>query len=192
MLWRIGLVAARLCVAAFIILTAFYCLLAYIPFTYHQIHLGGLLSWVTFFARYHPYFYAAAFILAVLTLPPLRHENPGLLTITFAVVFGLVGIVLFIHPLLVRLENNVASLYWTFACLIPFPWMALLDWLTQRDKFEWIDSENTEVRRLFWACLRAALFAWLLSSATVIVRFALVSNAGFNRRQWLIALGLSL
>src|SRR5258708_1606019 len=189
---RLAFRLARLTVATFVILTAFYCLLAYIPFTYHQIHLGGLLSWVTFFAKYHPYFYAAAFVLALLTLPRLDDENPRKLTVLFGLVFGGIGVWLFFHPLLTGLENNIASLYWCFVCLIPLLWMALLDWLASRGKFEWAEPLGSEVSRLFRACLRGALYAWLLTAAIVVIRFGIVSNAGFSARQWSLALSLSL
>ncbi len=189
---RLAFILARLLVVTFVVLTAFYCLLAYIPFTYHQIHLGGLLGWVTAFAKYHPYLYWPAFLAAALTVPSLRQEGVRFLTAAFLCVYGAVGVWLFFKPLLTGLDNNIQSLYWCLVALTPLVWMALLDWLAQRGNFDWEEPEGSEVRRLFRACLWGALYAWLLSSVIVIVRYAIVTNAGFGTSQWGVALGLSL
>ena len=92
MLSRIAFVFARLCVACFAILTASYCLLAYIPFTYYQIHLGGLLPWLSSFAKLQPYLYWPAFFSAVVTLPTLRNDRTRSLSVLFIAVYGLLGL----------------------------------------------------------------------------------------------------
>jgi hypothetical protein len=189
---RLAFILARLVVAVFVLLTALYCLLAYIPFTYHQIHLGGLLAWVTAFAKYHPYLYWPAFLAAALTVPSLRQEGVRFLTAAFLCVYGAIGVWLFFKPLLVNLDNSIQSLYWCLAALTPLMWIALLDWLAQRGNFDWEEPEASEVRRLFHACLLGALYAWLLTSVIVIVRYAVVTNAGFGAMQWVVALSLSL
>src|ERR1700674_1459257 len=192
MLVRLAFILARLVVATFVMLTALYCLLAYIPFTYHQIHLGGLLAWVTAFAKYHPYLYWPAFLAGGLTVPSLRQEGARFLTVVFLCVYGAAGVWLFFKPLLVGLDNTIQSLYWCLAALTPLVWMALLDWLSTRGYFLWRQSEASEVRRHFRACWFGALYAWLLSSVIVIVRYAIIANAGFGISQWALALGLSL
>ena len=44
---------ARLCVIGFILLSSLFALLAYIPFTYQQVHKGGLLPWLIVFGKLH-------------------------------------------------------------------------------------------------------------------------------------------
>ncbi len=189
---RFLFILARLVVVTFVVLTALYCLLAYIPFTYHQITVGELLAWVAAFAKYHPYLYWIAFLAAALTVPSLRREGVRFLTAVFLCVYGAAGILLFFKPLLVNLDNTIQSLYWCLAALTPLVWMALLDWLAQRGNFDWEEPEVSEVRRLFRACWLGALYAWLLTSVIVIVRYAILTNAGFGTSQWAVALGLSL
>jgi len=192
MLWRIGLVAARFCVAAFVILTAGYCLLAYIPFTYHQVHLGGLLPWLSSFAAFHPYLYWPVFAAAAWTLPSLRNPRTKALSLLFLIVYGGFGVWLLFRPLLVRLDNNLQSLLWCLVALTPLVWLGVLDWRAKRGQLRWAQPTGSETRRLFRACLLSALYTWLLSSAIVLLRYAAITNAGLTARQWVVALTWSL
>ena len=191
MLWRMGMVAARLAVAAFVILSAGYCLLAYIPFTYHQVHLGALLPWLSAFARYHAYFYWPAFLAAVITLPSLRDPRTRVLSVLFIAVYGGIGVWLLFRPLLLRLENDVQSLVWCVLALTPLLWLAIIDWRAQGSQLQWLPPES-ETRRLFKACLLSAAFAWLLSAVIVLTRYVIIRNVGFTARQWTTALSWSL
>jgi MFS family permease len=182
---RIGFVLARLLVGAFVVLTAGYCLLAYIPFTYHQVHLGGLLPWLSAFARLHPYLYWLAFVAAVATLPDLRNSRKRLGSVLFLVVFAAVGVMLLLNPLLVHLENNLRSLLWCVAALIPLVWLAVLDWSAQKDRFKWVKQESAQISRLFRACLLAAVYAWLFSAILVVGRYPL-------NKEWTAALAGSV
>ena len=51
---KAALLTAYIAFLAFNLLTALYCLLAYLPFTYHQIQTGHLVPWLDAFARNHP------------------------------------------------------------------------------------------------------------------------------------------
>ena len=123
---RFAFILARLMVAGFVLITSLYCLLAYVPFTYHQIILGGLLPSVTLFAKYHPYLYWLAFLAAAFTLPGLREKKPAFLSVLFLIVYTGAGVWLIFHPLLVHLENSISSLYLCLLVLTPLVWMALL------------------------------------------------------------------
>lgn len=173
---RIGFVLARLALAVFVVLTSGYCLLAYLPFTYHQVNLGGLLPWLSEFARFHSYFYWVAFAAAVLTLPGLRKHPPNFGSVSFLIVYAGVGAVLLARPLLVRLQNDLQSLVWCIAALTPFVWLAALDWTAQRNKLLWVKQETSETRRLFRTCLLSAIYVWLLSAALVVFRATTVNN----------------
>jgi hypothetical protein len=178
---RTGFVSARMLVAAFSILTSAYCLLAFIPFTYHQIHLGGLLPWLSAFARFHPYLYWAAFVAALVTLPNLRIDRTRSLTLLFGVVYGLAGVRLTQKPLLSRLDNEFSSLMWCVGALTPLLWMAILDWLLQAEKFVWAASASNEVHRLFRSCVLAAASVSLVSLAGTALRSP---GVALNGGQW--------
>src|SRR5437016_3814531 len=186
----LAFLASRSIVAVFTLLTTFYCLLAYIPFTYHQIHLGGLLSWVSVFANFHPYLYWVALVAAAASLP---WDNKSVRTISglFVFVQAAVGVVLTLHPLLPALENNIQSLYWSFVTLVPLLWLAAIDWRAQKGKFKWQETE-VETQRLFRACLFSGFYAWLLSALIVLLRYALISNVKLGAAHWITALAWSL
>ncbi|HLW55110.1 MAG TPA: sulfatase-like hydrolase/transferase [Candidatus Angelobacter sp.] len=191
MMARLGFVLARLVVATFVVLTSLYCLLAYIPFTYHQIHLGGLVAWVSTFAHIHPYLYWLALIAAGLTLPWKSGRRLKLFSALFVAVYGIAGAVLVWHPLLTRLDNNLQSLYWALLALIPLLWLAALDWAAQWRAVPWLPARS-EAARMFRACLLAAIWAWLLSAALVLFRYAFTVNAPLAAGQWAAALAWSL
>jgi hypothetical protein len=192
MLFRIAFVAGRLVVGVFVILTAGYCLLAYIPFTFHQIHMGGLLPWLSSFAQFHPLLYWPVFVVAAATLPSLRNDRSRLLSVIFLFVYLMVGIDLALHPLLAKLHNDTQSLYWCLLSLLPLVWLALLDWRAKRGAFVWAAEEGSDARRIFFACLMAATGAWLLSGLLVLMRYSADPHAGFQPGQWETALAWSL
>lgn len=186
----LAFLASRSLVAVFTLLTTFYCLLAYIPFTYHQIHLGGLLSWVTVFVNLHPYLYWLALAAAALSLP-WDNKPVRAISVLFVVVQAAAGVVLTLHPLLAGLENNIQSLYWSFVTLVPLVWLAAIDWMAQKGKFKWQETE-VETHRLFRACLFSGLYAWFLSALIVLLRYVLISNVKLGAAHWMAALAWSL
>lgn len=192
MLPRAGFVLARLVVVVFVVLTAGYCLLAYIPFTYHQVHLGGLLPWLSGFAQFHPYLYWVAFLAAAGTLPSLHERRTRLSSVLFLVVYAAIGLWLVFRPLLSRLENNLQSLVWCVVSLTPLVWLALLDWRAQLPRLKWAKSQAAETRRLFRACLFAAVYTWLFSAILTVARYAVMANAGLGAMQWVLPLADSL
>ena len=192
MLFRLGFVAARLVVAAFMILTAGYCLLAYIPFTFHQIHRGGLLPWLSTFADYHPWFYWIAFLAAAASLPNLRNDRTRAFSITFLAVYLVIGVDLAVHPMLVNLQNTTQSLYRCLFALIPLVWLGWLDWRARSAAFIWAPAEGSDTWRTFWACLLSAIYAWMLSGLLVLLRYAAAPSEGFQPQPWSTALVLSL
>lgn len=189
---RIGFIVARLVVAAFALVTAAYCLLAYIPFTYHQVHLGGLLPCLSKFAVLHPYLYWLAFCAAAITLPDLRNDRTRSLTVLFLFVYGLAGFKLVSDPLLVRLGNDTQDVVWCLVALIPLVWMAALDWLAQRGRLVWAQAKRAETGRLFHACLLSAVCVWMLTAAVAFIRFGLIGTIGFTAAQWAMVLVWSL
>ncbi|HEY6249023.1 MAG TPA: sulfatase-like hydrolase/transferase [Candidatus Angelobacter sp.] len=191
MLGRIGFVAARLVLAVFVILTAGYCLLAYVPFTYHQVHLGALLPWLSAFARFHPWFYWLAFLPVFVTLPSQHNRRMRAFSVLFVVVFTGVGVLLLSRPLLVRLENNGLSLVWCVLALTPLRWLGTLDSRAYEDQLKWLPLAG-ETHRLFKACTLTAAIAWLLSALLALARYRILTNIGFTERQWATVLFWSL
>lgn len=168
---------ARAVVATFVTLSAGYCLLAYIPFTYHQVYLGGLLPWLSEFAKYHKYLYWPTFLLAVLSLPDPKNARVRVHSVLFVFVFGALGVYLLRHPLLTNLENNVDSAVFALAALVPLPWMAWLDWLGQAQNIVWAKSEASDAPRVFRACLFTAIYVSVVASVLFVLRYATTRSA---------------
>lgn len=188
---RAGFLVARSWVAAFVVLTAGVCLLAYIPFTYHQVVLGALLPWLSAFAGFHSYLYWLAFAAAGLSLP-WRIRSTRLGSVLFLVVYGAVGLMLLFRPLLTRLENDLQSLLWSLVSLTPLVWLAALDWKAQSGTFRWANLEPVETQRLFRASGLTAIYAWLFSAILVLIRHGVNHGAELGAGQWALALSGSL
>jgi hypothetical protein len=125
---RILFLAARLYFGAFILLTSFYCLLAYIPFTYHAFIQNPLVLWLPIFVRLHPYFLIAAIGAVGSTLRPhLENDKTKRLVLGFFV-FNVGAVIIFlVDPFLPHLPNDYRSFIWSLLTLFPLSWIALLD-----------------------------------------------------------------
>src|SRR6267378_3319203 len=107
---RILFLAARLYFGAFILLTSVYCLLAYIPFTYHWFIQNPLVFWFPVFVKFHTYFYIAAALAASATLfPKLDDPKTRRLVLAFFAFNAVVCVIFFINPFLTHLPNDFRS-----------------------------------------------------------------------------------
>jgi hypothetical protein len=184
---RIGFIVARLCVASYAMLTASYCLLAYIPFTYYQIHLGGLLPWLSSFANLHSYLYWPIFLLAIVTLPSFRNDRTRNLSVLFVIMFGLIGIRIMTRPLLVRLGDEKVDILWCLLSMAPLLWMGILDWRAVEHELVWELAEHAETQHIFRACLLTSVYVWILSTGIGVVRSVWNTNLAFGGSHWLFA-----
>src|SRR5258708_27242635 len=140
---RPAIFLARCLVAVFFLLTSAYCLLAYIPFTYQQLHVGQLLPWLVTFARIHQYLYWLAVALIAFTLiTGLRQKRTRLAAIVFLAMLFAAGIGLLIHPALVAVPPDFRSVLWAMAALAPLLGVAAIDWLGHYSSLRWSKSEG--------------------------------------------------
>lgn len=172
---------ARLLFLGFLILSAGYCLLAYIPFTYQQIHVGGLLSWLNTFVRFHPLIYWLALALAALTVYPELRERPVRKAIWAFVATGVVcGIGLAIHPVLANLRNDASSAVWAVVWLVPAIWLGILELVGGGSELRWAEAESIEDVRIFPACWQTALFVALTYSGSALLRIRSAQSVQFS------------
>ncbi len=184
---------ARLCWLSFLLLTSGYCLLTYIPFTYHQINLGSLFPWLTTFAKYHPYYYWGAFLPTALTLvPDVRNPRTKAPALGFVVFHAALGLVLFVHPLLANLSNTLSSLLWGLGALLPIVWIAIIDWVGRADQLVWADPGSVEDHRVFRAAWQSAVFVPLVYAAIFSIRYLHTANPSLGGRERLLVLVSSL
>src|SRR5438270_592447 len=181
---------ARLLFLAYVAFTATYCLLAYLPFTYQQVHVGELLPWLTHLVRIHAVLYWPALALALLTIAPDLKAKSSLAR-GFATVGVIAGIALLAHPLLPNLRNDSSSLAWCLACCAPLLWLAGIDWLHKSGSlFSLPESDPGE--RIFAAAWRAAIYLAALNFWIVILRSWGDHGLRMTTAQWSLSLVCSL
>ena len=208
---RILFFLARAAFGLFMLLTASYCLLAYLPFTYHQIVVEAPLTWLAMFVRIHPYLYWLVLGLQILTLIPdlrrgsIRHTEdrtspnaigPSIpetaLALGFLVFSAGLGIILLLHPLLGGIRNAISSLYWGLVFLLPLAWLGAIDWRGARRRLRWVASGVGEDRRIFMAACESAVFLSLLYYAIFFLRWSRPLTTGFGSREEILSLSWTL
>lgn len=182
-------VIGRLCFLIYVLLTSCFCLLTYVPFTYHQINVGGLLPWVTTFVKYHSFLYWPTLALVALTLDEDRRApKTKVLTLGFLCFYTIVGVVLLFHPLLRGVKNDTQSLVWSLIALAPLLWVAAIDWLGHGPKITWARSSRSEDQRVFRAAWQSALYLTMLYAAIFSVRNLHAAATGIGAGERLLAL----
>jgi hypothetical protein len=156
-------VLARLLFLAYILFTSTYCLLAYIPFTYQQVHVGGLLPWLARLVHLHAALYTPFALAALFTiLPDLKSGPARNLARVFAAASLFVGIALLIHPLLPSLSNDISSLLWCLLSLTPLLGLASIDWLHARKRLTWPGIPDDDSSKTFFAALWTAVYLTII------------------------------
>lgn len=170
---------ARLYFGLFVLLTSGYCLLTYIPFTYHQfLKAADLLPWLTVWVSFHPCFYWTALAAAGATLMgDLRRPGAQILTKTFLASHAVFGIWLLFRPLLPRLQNDATSLAWSLVSLIPLGWLAGIDLIGHLRMVRWSHLRTGEDSRQFHAAWQSAVFLSLVYAGMLPFRRMLPGSA---------------
>jgi len=169
---RIVQLAGRAFFTGVALLEACYCIVAYLPFTYHQIHQGGLLPLASLFVEYQPWLQ----LLAAAALAPALagHFARGWLARTLAaglLVFQVTsGVALLRWPVLSGLQNNLASFYWALAALLPLVWLAASDIVAFARTVEWPRNSPRQTGRIFRAAAGAGVFVPCVYAAVVWYR----------------------
>jgi hypothetical protein len=190
---RLYLIAARLFFLSYVLFTATYCLLAFIPFTYQQVHVGELLPWLTRFVRLHALIYWPAFAAISCTIwPGHRRVLPRRVAHIFLGLGVLVGLGLLIHPLLPNLKNDSSSLVWCLLSLVPLLYVAVIDWLYAHNRFSWQTPSEEETSHLIAAALEAALYSAALYFTIVFIRIWNTKSLPYDASQWTSVLLWSL
>ena len=190
---RLRLVLPRVGFSIFVLLTSIYCVLAYIPFTYEQIHVAGLLPWLTTFVKIHSYLYwlfLAALIPAL--MPDLRRPETKTLVYGFLAFIVVVGIWLLWRPLLIGLRNDFRSFVWAMGSLVPLAWLAAIDWLAAGTGLRWKRSESVEDVRIFEASWKTAVFSTFVYACIFYLRRSngqahFLPREGFASLVWSLA-----
>jgi Sulfatase len=165
-------VAARLAVLSFSLVSSVYALLAFIPFTYHQVILSPLMGWQQGFVRHFPLIVLSMLVVAgTALLDELRAPRTRALTAALLVVWTGASVALFIHNVYAALELTPRSFLWAHLALIPPLWIALIDLVAASDLLARDSDENDS--RFFIAALLSAGYITLFYAALQSRSFAL-------------------
>lgn len=189
-IWFLSL---RLCAGIFVLMTAGYCVLAFMPFSYHWILMvphGPLAHGVRGFGRIYPFIYVVVLLLMTLTLiPASRSAKTRRLTLGFIFVHTLVGIWLCFHPFLTVLANDDTSLRWAMISLFPMLWIAAIDYLQEGRGWS---LEKNRGNLQYTVFLLWAGFLSLLYIAVFFLRFSKNEIIQFRRSELIFAIVWSL
>lgn len=160
---RVILIPARALFGLFVVLTSFYCLLTFIPFTYIHFLQFKHFTWLTLFVEYHSLLYWISVVLVTITLRgDLRAGRTRLPARSFVALAGICGVAMLIRPLLANLQNDFSSLLWGLVWLIPLIWVAAIDLIGTWSKVRWAAEQERDGIRTFAVCVLSAVFLSLV------------------------------
>jgi len=190
---RFVFVAARLSFGLFVLMTSLYCLLAYIPFTYHHFLQFSHLYWLTVFAKLHPLVYWLVFGVTAASLKRnLRDRETKRLTVEFLIFHALVGILLAARPLFPLLRNNYISLIWSLVTLFPMIWLGIIDYKSYLKKARWPEHAADDARAPLVAGLLSGGFLALLYVAIFLINSTRSASPDFSSAEKIMAISTSL
>ncbi|HEY1338877.1 MAG TPA: sulfatase-like hydrolase/transferase [Bryobacteraceae bacterium] len=176
---RLTLALGRVCVILFFLLSSLYALLAYIPFTYEQVHKANLLPPLTAFGRMqHRLWWPAAALVCATIAPEFRRGKNRVLAIGLAATLLAAGIVLQFRPIMIGLHNDVRSYWYGMVCLVPLLWIAAIDLVGHWRRIEWAEFCREDDRRIFRVARRTAVFVAVAYSCIFYARTSVAWGVG--------------
>ena len=130
-----GICFSRVTFGFFIFVTAFYCLLFYIPFSRQTLFGWDVVPVLSLFAKYHALIFFLVALPVCLTLfPYLKERDLRRPAIGFMATMISLGALLSFHPLLPGLPPDERSFIWSLISPFPLWWIAALDWRSKSAK----------------------------------------------------------
>ena len=162
------LVWTRTVVAGFWMLTAIYCLISAIPFTWEQFLKWHYVPALTAFAAWHPWISLAVLAAAGVGLAPwLRTGHRG--ARAFMVGWGAAAVAMLIAPPLSKLQPSATAFVLTLLSLVPPVWISLLKLpLARPAATAPLDGPADDLFRDIAACWLSALVVTLIYAITAL------------------------
>jgi len=164
-------VVLRVAVSSVLLLSSLWALLAYVPFTYQQVHKGGLVPALNVFGRAFPGIFwiallavAVFFCLEPLPALPLRRR-----AMRFRAAFWCLHIPLAIfftvHPVFAVMQNGTGSYVWALVMFEPMLYLTAIALSENWTAIQWGDKPAYGEPRLFLVTCVSAVFLSLVYSA---------------------------
>jgi hypothetical protein len=148
---------------AYLLLTSFYCLLAFLPYTYYALIKAPAYAWMLWFVHYHVELYWVGLVGVVAACWP-HSKRPAYATLFVGLFLG--GIFLTFHPLLPDLHDNVRAYLWSVTALMPILLLYGLEILRYWPK----EPEPARRSLSYTSMVTAAIAIALLTMAGVKIR----------------------
>src|SRR3954468_24907994 len=178
---RFSFLLARAYFCLFVLLTSFYCLLSYIPFSYHWFIKFSPVAWLPEFARLHHLFWFVAIVVVIPTLvAPYRVSKTRNMVRLFVLLCLISAALLLAHPFLTSVPNDYRAFSWSLLSLFPMVWLATIDLLSVGSAAA-IGSEQNSFPVM--PALAAGVFVSFTYSISSFVRFGLVDDLPFGRAE---------
>lgn len=163
-------VLGRMLYGLFALVSSFYCLLAWIPFTWQQVIQGHLLPALSTFVALHHWLNLGALAVLALSVGKARRSVRQLL-----VAEAVLACVFVLRPVLPALKNEMTSLIWAAVLIAPLPWLGLLDLMYFRRQLVWPARQGLADPRAFYAAWRSAIFTAVVA---IMIPFAAAGAPG--------------
>jgi hypothetical protein len=170
------LAATRFIFYLFFLFTSVFCLMAFIPFTYLNLHAAGLFPALKFFARVHHWIH---FFVCLLGVASFALDRPSGQTPTgfsrsirrlFLLWMTAQSLLLLASEVVARLENNSLSYLWGMLALVPVLLLGLLDWCDGLAAVEWSTESCPGDAAMFRAAWQSSVFLAAASTAWAYTR----------------------
>src|SRR3954453_19210275 len=125
--WRTGL---KLFWAAYMLLTSFYCLLAFFPYTYYALIKSPAYAWMPWFADQQSFLYWLS--LVGLAAAYFKTKKWRLYAVLVFAPLPIPGIFITAKPFLANLQSDAAAYGWSVAALAAILVVAVIDVVTHR------------------------------------------------------------
>ena len=155
-----GLIA-RCLFALLLVFTSFYCVLAYIPDTYHAFIQAPFMAWIPMVIRFQSFLYALLVTAVSISLWMERSSDSvsRRLVLEFIIAAALVSIYLMIARPYSHLQNDSHSFVLALATIFPILWIGILDCRVYWRKRDWTveASPRFSIALLFSSALAVAI-----------------------------------
>ena len=161
-------IAAHALAALFFVISSMFAILAFIPFTYHEVIEFPMVSWQPLFLHGNHILAAVAAALAIFALSDdLRRKR--VVPMLASLVFVGMAVALFVNPILAHPHNAKPVFYWSLIYLAPVFAIGISRLVTTIGSLD-RDGHSEEVSRIFQAAVLAAVATTLVFRLIGVIR----------------------
>src|SRR4051812_7880593 len=169
-----AIVPLRVLTTGFFLVSAFYGVLNFSPFAYHQFIRAQLMPWLVWSATYYGGLFTAAFSITLVSLlRDVDRASTRTLALGFILFSGVAAVALMQYPIVGSLGPDSGSLLFAGAALLAALWVAAIDHLAcQRAVFAGADDfpRGSLDYSSFVAGVAAALYVCAVYAGVAVVR----------------------